>query len=202
MKLLKTFIMVTSMASLQAKLVSLTELVPTLKLDLRYATANNFTGKQVYPDCAKTHCYLEEHAAQALVKAQQEFLAIGYCLKVFDAYRPRSAQEIFWQLVPDERYVINPANGSRHTRGCAIDVTLVDKDGKELDMGTEFDDFTERAHIDCKDLSETVQTNRTLLHTVMAKHGFEVWYAEWWHFDFKGWKEYALHTATFEELCK
>ncbi len=185
---------------LGAKLVKLIKIDPTIKLDIRYATANNFTGVPVY---TVAECYLEEGAAQALQAAQKEFLDLGLSLKVFDGYRPLSVQKIFWNLVPDERYVANPAKGSRHNRGCAVDVTLVDtKTGKELEMGSEFDDFTEKAHRTSMNFPAHILTNRKLLEHIMHKHGFIGWVNEWWHFDFNGWQDYPIRDISFEELSK
>ena len=168
--------------------------------DIRYATTQNFTRKVVY---ARAECYLMEPAARTLAAAQQEFCRIGFSLKVFDGYRPLSVQKIFWDLVPNEQYVANPAKGSRHNRGCAIDVTLIDAvTKKELDMGTDFDDFTEKAHRDFIGLSEEAIANRKLLESIMHKHGFIGWHAEWWHFDFKDWEHYPILDISFEELAK
>lgn len=183
-----------------ARLIKLSQLIPTIRLDIRYATTNNFTGKQVYPVAG---CYLEEAAAQALAAAQADFLKLGYGLLVFDAYRPRAVQKIFWDILPDPNYVADPAKGSRHNRGCAVDVTLVDlKTGQSLSMGTEFDDFTERAHRTCTDLPSEVLANRKLLEDIMHKHGFIGWVCEWWHFDYKGWENYPILDISFEELEK
>lgn len=171
---------------------------PQIPRDIRYATDNNFTGVPVY---SIAECFLEEVAADALQAAQQEFISLGFSLKVFDGYRPLSVQKIFWDLLPDETYVANPAKGSRHNRGCAIDVTLIDvKTSKELDMGTDFDDFSEKAHRNYQGISETVQKNRKLLETIMHKHGFIGWHAEWWHFDYKDWEKHLVRDISFEEL--
>ncbi len=171
---------------------------PQIPRDIRYATSNNFTGVPVY---SIAECYLEEVAAVALQVAQKEFISLGFSLKVYDGYRPLSVQKIFWELLPDETYVANPSKGSRHNRGCAIDVTLIDlKTGKELDMGTDFDDFSEKAHRNYQDIAEIVRQNRLLLETIMHKHGFIGWHAEWWHFDYKDWENYPVRDISFEEL--
>src|SRR5579885_233016 len=127
-------------------LVNVATEIPTIHLDIKYATTDNFTGKKVYP-VAK--CYLRRSVVEKLKKVQEELLVMGLSLKIWDGYRPLSVQEIFWNLVPDERYVANPKKGSRHNRGAAVDLTIVYADsGKELLMPTAIDDFTEKAHAD------------------------------------------------------
>lgn len=179
------------------QLVELIKLDPTLVLDIRYATKNNFTGQQVY---TRTQAFLVKSAAQALIAAHEDFKNLGYKLKIWDAYRPRAIQYKFWELQPDERYVSSPAKGSKHNRGCAVDCTLVDVQGNELDMGTEFDDFSERAHSTYTDLTATQRANRKLLQKTLAKHGFTVLTTEWWHFDYQGWQNHPLLDIPFEKL--
>ena len=171
------------------ELLEVKKVISPLVLDIRYATRNNFTKEVVYPNCA---CYLLEPVVTALAKAAQDFNDVGYTIKIWDGYRPLKAQYTFWELVPDERYVANPEKGSRHNRGCAVDLTLVDAQGTELDMGTDFDDFSEKAHRDYTELSETVLKNRMLLETIMHKHGFTGLPTEWWHFDYNGWEEHPI----------
>ncbi len=170
-------------------LVLVNSVIPDCVLDIRYATDNNFTGKIIYKSA---NCYVLEPALQALKKAADEFRTLGYRIKVWDAYRPHAAQYILWDIVPDPRYVADPVQGSKHNRGCAVDITLVDSNGNELAMGTEFDDFTVRAHRDYADLSVEVVQHRLLLESVMNKHGFVGEPTEWWHFDFKDWQDYPL----------
>lgn len=129
-------------------LVNVAQLNPRIKFDVRYATENNFTKKVIYTAPA---CYLCEDIAQRIDAVQTELETMGLGLLIFDGYRPVAATQIFWDLIGDERYVANPAKGSRHNRGCTVDCTLVDSTGNLLDMGTEFDDFTEKAHSDCAD---------------------------------------------------
>lgn len=172
--------------------------ISNLKIDLKYATQDNFTQQIIYPSIA--NAYLVEVAAEALKSVARELNALGYTIKIWDAYRPLSAQYIFWNLVSDERYVADPSKGSRHNRGCAIDVTLMDNNGKELDMGTEFDDFSPKAHRDFTELSLEVIQNRQLLQNIMEKHSFIGWKNEWWHFDFKDWDRYPILDISFEEL--
>lgn len=162
----------------------------TISTDVRYATVNNFTGKILYPT-AKV--FLRKAAADSLKKAN-EYLKknFRYRLKVFDGYRPLSVQKYMWSVFPDDNYVANPKNGSRHNRGAAVDLTIIDERGNELDMGTEYDNFTEKAHSDYLDLPGDILANRKLLRTVMEKFGFIPLKTEWWHFDFKDWQKFSL----------
>jgi D-alanyl-D-alanine dipeptidase len=170
-------------------LVELERVVPGVVLDLRYATTNNFTGQVLYPEA---RAWLRAGTAQRLAGVQRELASLGLRLKVFDAYRPLSVQRRLWALVPDERYVANPAKGSRHNRGAAVDVTLENADGCELPMPTEFDDFSERAHRNYRDLPAEVLANRDLLERVMSRHGFIGLPTEWWHFDDADYRKYEL----------
>lgn len=171
-------------------LVLVTNLDSTILTDVRYATTNNFTGKIFY---TTDKVYLIDEVAKALVKAHQ-YLKKKYNLriKIYDGYRPLSVQKKLWEVYPDERYVANPQKGSRHNRGCAVDITLVDKNGKELDMGTNYDDFTEKAHINYKKLPSKVLNNRKILRETMIRFGFIPNRTEWWHFDYRDWKKYPV----------
>jgi D-alanyl-D-alanine dipeptidase len=184
-------------------LINLAKIAPEIFLDIRYACKNNFLGFPVY---TKPVCYLHKKAAQALIKVQKELSLLGLGLKVFDGYRPLSVQQLMWDKIQDERYVSNPAkNKGRHTRGTAVDATLVDTKGCELEMPTVFDDFTEKAHSDYPNVSEEALKNRSLLHKVMRKHGFQPLQSEWWHFDFKGWhddEKFPPLDVNFEQLEK
>jgi zinc D-Ala-D-Ala dipeptidase len=161
----------------------------SIPLDIRYATANNFTKAQIY-DCAK--CLLRPEAAKAIAKAHAALKKQGYGgLKMFDCYRPRPYQQRLWDKVPDPNYVTPPAKGSMHSRGAAVDLTIIDKNGKELDMGTEYDFFGPEAHFDYTNLSKTVLDNRKLLRSTLAKYGFEGIRTEWWHFSYRK-KKYEL----------
>ena len=174
----------------------LTALDNTIKTDLRYATTNNFTKAKMY-DCAR--CFLRTDAATAIVKAHKLLKAKGYGgLKMFDCYRPKAFQQRLWDKVPDPHYVMPPWKGSQHSRGAAVDLTVVDKNGKELDMGTEFDNFTERAHTDNLHLPKNVLDNRKILRGVMEKVGFKGIRTEWWHFSYT--KKYSL--AEWVWLCR
>jgi D-alanyl-D-alanine dipeptidase len=176
--------------------------LPRVVYDLRYATKNNFTGKKLYKDGDRT--FIRVTAAQALQKVQQELLlAEGYGLKVWDAYRPYSVTKKMWELIGDERYVANPAKGSGHNRGLAVDVTLIAiKTGKELNMGTGFDNFTDTAHHTFKDLPGDVLKNRLLLKTIMEKHGFRALETEWWHYSFSNDRNYDVLDLSFKKLAK
>ena len=170
------------------ELVDLASLNAGFRFDLRYATPNNFVHATLYP-VAKA--YMQRDAAKALVEVQLELAAQGIGLKIFDAYRPLSVQQRMWDLIHDERYVSNPAlNAGRHTRGTAVDLTLVDRDGHELPMPTPFDDFTERAHRDAPGIPAEAAKNSKRLETVMIEHGFLPYPFEWWHFDFRDWKKH------------
>jgi D-alanyl-D-alanine dipeptidase len=172
-----------------AALTDVKGIVPDLVVDMRYATPDNFTGKRVY-EC--NHCFLREATARKLAMAQAELKKEGYGLKAWDCYRPLSVQKIFWSLVPDPRYVADPAKGSKHNRGTAVDVTLVDSQGKELPMPTRFDDFTPRAFRDNNDFPPEVLKNRKTLEKAMENAGFEPLPSEWWHFDDKDWQGYEI----------
>ena len=183
------------------QLVDITTVNPRIQIFLVYKTENNFTKQIIYPQSAKA--YLDELVAKALSEVQCDLEKQGLGLLVWDAYRPLSAQWVMWQAVPDERYVSNPRKGGRHTRGTAVDVTLVDlKTGKKLEMPTDFDDFTDKAWRSNVDCSLVARKNRQLLQDVMEKHGFEGMPYEWWHFDYKGWKSYVAIDDPFDALAK
>lgn len=148
--------------------------------DLRYATENNFLKAKVY-DCAE--CYTRVKTAKALIAANKEFMKKGVRIKFFDCYRPNSVQYKMWEIVPNPQYVANPVKGSIHNKGGAVDITLVDFDGNELDMGTDFDYFGKRAYHDNMDLPENILENRRLLKETMEAHGFWSIRTEWWHYN-------------------
>lgn len=170
-------------------LVRLHDVVPDLLTDVRYATPDNFTKRILY---TSDTLYARRAMAEKLAVAQQAARAQGLQLKVYDAYRPLSIQRLMWSIVPDERYVADPAKGSRHNRGCAVDLTLCDSTGAELDMGTGYDEFTERAAATFVDLPEHVLANRRLLDRIMNDAGFDVLPSEWWHYDLRGWESFAI----------
>lgn len=167
--------------------------------EIRYATQYNFTGAQLYPFPA---AFLRKDVAAALENVQEYLANQGLGLKVWDAYRPISVQQKMWDLIRDERYVSNPAkNRGRHTRGTAVDVTLVDKRGNELPMPTDFDDFSEKAHSDWAGASSSQKKNRALLQEAMSRFGFEIYLYEWWHFDFHGWQNYPPLDLSFRKIA-
>ncbi|MCL4694808.1 MAG: M15 family metallopeptidase [Candidatus Hydrogenedentes bacterium] len=173
-------------AAQQTELVELIDVVPDILLDLRYATDNNFTGKVVYP---VARCFLVRDAALALRDVQADLRPLGYRLKVFDGYRPLSVQRRFWEILPDPQYVADPRIGSRHNRGYAVDLTIVDLDGNDAAMPTEFDDFTERAHRNSLAASAEAIGHREILEITMVRHGFIPFPTEWWHFDYRGYED-------------
>lgn len=170
-----------------SELVDIQSFIPQIQVDLKYATANNFTGQIVYKfQC----CLLLKEAAVQLRDVQTEIESIGLKLKVWDGFRPIAAQWKFWELMPDERYISDPRKGGRHTRGTAVDLTLITQDGQELLMPSDFDDFSEKAHQDYMSAPDEAIKNREFLRKVMERHGFIQLPTEWWHFDLIGWNNY------------
>jgi D-alanyl-D-alanine dipeptidase len=166
--------------------------------DVRYATPDNFMKKTLYP-VAKV--YLRAPAANALASIQRELAPQGLALKVFDGYRPYRVTEAMWEPIKDPDYVADPSKGSRHNRGAAVDLTLIDaKTGVELAMPTGYDDFTPRAAHAFNDLPADVLRNRALLRDVMTRHGFDPLPSEWWQYDFRGWEQFALMDVPLEDL--
>lgn len=166
--------------------------------DIRYATPNNFMKETLYP-VAKS--YLRAPAARALADVNRELAARGLAVKVFDGYRPYRITEKMWEPIKNPDFVADPAKGSRHNRGAAVDLTLIDaKTGAELAMPTPYDDFTNRARHDFNDLPAEALANRALLRDVMTRHGFEPLPSEWWHYDFRGWERYELLDVPLEAL--
>ncbi len=169
-------------------------------IDLRYATENNFTGKPVY----KTNvCALQKNTLSKLIAANDEFKALGYKIKIWDGYRPADVQKYFWSIVKDRRYIASPyVNGSRHNRGTAVDITLVDSKGNELEMPTGFDQFNTSAHRDNANISEAAKNNLILLTEVMKKHGFTTIETEWWHYDDEDSNKYPILNIPLEAFLK
>lgn len=170
-------------------LVDIGRLDPRIRVDIRYATADNFTKSVLYP---AGRCLLRRAVAKRLSLVATDVASQGLALKVWDCYRPLSIQRKLWALVPDSRYVADPKKGSRHNRGAAVDVTLVDGSGVELAMPTGYDDFSERAHRDYGGATPAALNNRGMLEAAMLRHGFTGLSTEWWHFDAKGWERYPL----------
>jgi D-alanyl-D-alanine dipeptidase len=174
------------------KLTELRTLNKRIRYDLRYAGNNNFIHKKMYPGTVRK-TFLRAPAALALAHVQKELETKGLGLKIFDAYRPYSVSVKFWELVKDERYVANPSKGSAHNRGLAVDLTLVDlKSGKELDMGTGFDNFSDSAHHDFKGLPQKVLDNRVFLRKLMEQQGFNALETEWWHYYWRNDRGYEV----------
>jgi len=180
------------------KLVDLEKAINKVVLDIRYATTNNFTHQRLY---SAPKALVRQPVADALQKIQMELKVKGIGLKIFDAYRPYAITLQFYKVYPDTTFVASPRTGSRHNRGCAVDLTLVDlKSGKELEMPTPFDDFTAKAAQAATNLPPKALKNRQLLREIMKKYGFSPLASEWWHYDFNGWQNYPLMDLSFEEL--
>lgn len=180
-------------------MIELKELIPSIQYELLYATPNNFTKKQLYRNGDIT--FLRRPAAKALQKVQIELQRLGYGLKIYDAYRPYGATKQMWELIKDERYVANPAKGSGHNRGLAVDLTIVDlRSREELDMGTGFDNFTDTAHHSFTHLLPEVLKNRALLRSLMEKHGFKALQTEWWHYSWPNNRNYDVLDIEFRRL--
>ena len=183
------------------KMVDLKKAIPGLAFDLRYAGKNNFTQTKLYPKLKTT--YLRKPAALALAAVHSELKKQGLALQIFDAYRPYSITEKMWELVKDDRYAANPKNGSGHNRGIAVDLTIINLHTKdELDMGTDFDNFTDAAHHNFTALPPQILQNRLLLKTLMEKNGFKALETEWWHYSFANGAAYELLDVSFNELRK
>jgi CubicO group peptidase (beta-lactamase class C family)/D-alanyl-D-alanine dipeptidase len=183
-------------------LVDLTSLDKTIKLDIRYATTNNFLGTPFY---TSAKAYMQRPAAAALLKAHKELAEQGYGLLVHDAYRPWHVTKMFWDATPDKfhHFVADPLQGSRHNRGCAVDLTLYDlKTGKAIDMIGGYDEMTDRSYADYLGGTSRERWHRDLLRHAMEKKGFKVYEAEWWHFDFHEWRLYPILNTRFEDLGK
>lgn len=159
-----------------------------VEIALAYATPQNFTGKPVYKS---NTCYLHNEAAELLKKAVALAKAMGYGVKIFDAYRPTEAQFRLWEHTPDPNFLANPHSGSPHSRGGAIDLTLL-KDGKEIEMGTPFDDFTSKSFHQSTEISAEAQTNRKILLGIMSAAGWDFYSNEWWHYQMFNPRAYAL----------
>lgn len=179
-------------------MVDVKKIIPDIKLELAYTTPNNFMHTVLYPPTTTT--YLRLPAALALKKVQDALAKENLSLKIWDAYRPYSVTLKMWNLIHDDRYVADPSKGSGHNRGIAIDLTIVSlKDGKELDMGTGYDNFTDSAHQDYTKLSEAVLNNRKLLRNVMVENGFAIFSTEWWHYYYSE-REFDILDFSFEDL--
>ena len=186
----------------EADLVELTKLDKTIKLDIRYATTNNFVGKAVYTEA---RAFLQRPAAEALLRVHNKLKKQGLGLVIFDGYRPWAVTKLFWEVTPEDKrmFVANPATGSKHNRGCAVDLSIYDlKTGQNIDMPSGFDEFTERASPNYTGGTEKERANRDLLRKLMEAQGFTVNSNEWWHFDYKDWEKYAIYDIAFSEIGK
>lgn len=169
-----------------------------IPVDIRYATANNFMKTPLYPGAK---AFLRAPAARALAEVQRRLATRGVGIKVFDAYRPYRVTEAMWEPIRNPDYVADPARGSRHNRGAAVDLTLINlQTGEELAMPTGYDDFTPRAAHAFNELPAEALENRALLRDVMSRHGFEPLPSEWWHYDFRGWEKFELMDVPLESL--
>lgn len=180
------------------ELINLEKFIPDVVLEIGYATTNNLTGEKVYN---LPRAYARKPVAEALKKIQADLKRKGLGLKIFDGYRPYSATVKFYELFGDTTYVASPYKGSRHNRGCALDLTLINlKTGMELQMPTGWDSFTKEAWPSTPVADPTIRANRKLLIDTMEKFGFTVYESEWWHFDFVGWQKFEVLDIDFEEL--
>jgi len=183
-----------------ADLVELVTLDPTIHLDVRYATANNFLSTPVY---TQARAFMQRPAAEALVAASADLRKEGYGVLVHDAYRPWYVTKVFWDATPADKheFVADPAEGSKHNRGCAVDMTLYDlKTGKPVTMPSLYDEMSDRANPDYTGGTAEQRARRDLLRRVMESHGFTVYEHEWWHFDYKDWEQYPILNVPFEQL--
>ena len=182
-------------------LVELTALEPAIKLDIRYATDKNFLGKPVY---SQARAFLQRPAAEALVRAHRALARDGYGVLVFDGYRPWAVTKLFWDLTPPDKHVFvaDPGKGSKHNRGCAVDLTLYDlATGKEVDMGGAYDEMTDRSYVTYEKASAEARKRRDLLRDTMEHEGFFVYSWEWWHFDYKDWRSYPILDVPFAKIA-
>jgi len=182
------------------ELVELVRLDSTIRLDVRYATAANFLGRPVYPE---PRVFLQKPAAEAVVRAHRRLLPQGYGLLVFDGYRPWSVTLLFWNAVSEDqrRFVADPAQGSRHNRGCAVDLSLYRLDtGEEVAMPSGYDEMNEKAYPDYAGGSAAARALRDLLRRTMEAEGFRVYPTEWWHFDHPDWPRYRVLDLPFAQL--
>ena len=189
-------------SSANNEMVDIKKLIPSIILDLRYATANNFMNYKLYYNATTT--YMRKQPANGLLLVQKLLNEKGLGIKIFDAYRPYSITKKMWELIQDVRYVANPAQGSGHNRGVAIDLTIIDlKTNKELNMGTGYDNFTDSAHHSFTPyFSAEIIANRTLLLTTMMNAGFKKFDTEWWHYSWTGKEQYDVLDFSFKKMKK
>lgn len=178
----------------RSDLVDLAHVAPDLRIDLRYAGTNNFTGRVIYAPAPTARALMQRPAAQALLRANDRAVKAGFALLVLDAYRPWSVTRTFWDEYPMHRgFLADPLQGSRHNRGCAVDLTMVDlATGREVAMPSAYDDFSEKAHPAYTGGTVTERESRDRLRRLMEAEGFTVYDNEWWHFDYSGWQEWPV----------
>lgn len=180
------------------ELVEIKKAIPSVVLDVRYATTNNFMKQVMYK---QARAFARKPVVAQLKKIQAILNKKGYGLKIFDGYRPYAITVTFYQKASDKNFVANPNKGSKHNRGCAVDLTIIDlKTGKDVPMPTPYDSFAPEAAPHYQKLPANVIKNRDFLIATMQANGFKVIYNEWWHFDFNGWQEYDLMDIPFEKL--
>ncbi|PWS27863.1 D-alanyl-D-alanine dipeptidase [Pedobacter yonginense] len=180
------------------ELVEIKKAIPSIKLDIRYATTNNFMKQVMYK---QARAFARKPVVESLKKIQAELKKKGYGLKIFDGYRPYAVTIAFHNKASDKNFVANPAKGSKHNRGCAIDLTIINlKTGKDVVMATPYDSFSDAAAAHYMPVSIEVKKNRDFLIASMQKYNFTVLDNEWWHFDYNGWENYALMDIPFEKL--
>ncbi len=185
----------------RSDLVDLTTLDATIKLDIRYATTNNFLSTPFY---TSAKAFMQRPAAEAVVRAHKKLAEQGYGLLLHDCYRPWSVTKMFWDATPEKfhDFVADPSKGSRHNRGCAVDLTLYDlKTGKPIEMVGGYDEFSDRSYPEYPGGTSLQRWHRLLLRHAMEAEGFTVYEAEWWHFDYRDWKQYRINNVTFEEMA-
>ena len=184
----------------KSDLVDLAKLDPRIKLEIRYATTDNFLSTPVY---TSARAFLQRPAAEAMLQAHRELMKQGYGLLIFDGYRPWYVTRIFWDATPADKheFVADPSQGSRHNRGCAVDLTMYDlKTGREVEMTGVYDEMSERSYPKYTGGTVEQRAHRDLLRAAMEKQGFTVFQSEWWHFDYRDWRHYAIGNARFEEI--
>ncbi len=185
---------------LPADLVELRKLDPTIKLEIRYATTNNLFGTVFY---SEPRAFMQRPAAEALVRVNRKLKQAGYGLLVHDAYRPWYVTKVFWDATPDDKkmFVADPSKGSRHNRGCAVDITLYNlKTGKPVEMVSTYDETTDRAYPNYPGGTSLQRWHRDFLRREMESEGFTVFEAEWWHFDYKDWRKYRIQNVAFDQI--
>jgi D-alanyl-D-alanine dipeptidase len=183
-------------------LVELVVLDPTIRLDVRYATPDNFLSTPVYEEA---RAFLQRPAAEAVVRVHRALRSEGYGLLIHDAYRPWWVTKVFWDATPPDKrdFVADPAKGSRHNRGCAVDLTLFRlSDGRAVEMPSLYDEMTERAHPAYAGGTADERARRDLLRSAMEREGFAVFEGEWWHFDHRDWREYPILNLSFAEISR